>query len=71
LPAPASWRSPSHGPFRRATRYQTATVDNLYEVSRDAILVEQYWTITWVFEGTASAQLLKALADANIRVLFR
>jgi hypothetical protein len=53
------------------TGYQTATIDNLSEVSRDAILIEQGWSITWVFQGTASAQLLKALADAKIPYEFR
>ncbi len=57
--------------FEYKTGYQTATAENLSELSRDAILVKRGWSITWVFEGTASAPLLKALDDAGIAHSFR
>jgi hypothetical protein len=47
---------------------QFATQANLWEVMRDKILVEQGWDIEWHFEGTASGPLLKALAEAKIKV---
>jgi hypothetical protein len=36
------------------------------ELARDAVLVKQGWSITWVFQGTASAPLLRALEDVGI-----
>ncbi|WP_103069648.1 eCIS core domain-containing protein [Aquimarina sediminis] len=53
------------------TGYQTANQHNLSEVARDKILQDnQGWEITWVFEGTASQPLLKALRDAGIPYRF-
>jgi hypothetical protein len=49
------------------TGYQCANQDNLWELKRDAILVEQGWDIEWVFEGKASQPLKDALSAAGIR----
>lgn len=46
---------------------QYATQENLWEITRDEILMkEQGWAIEWRFEGTASKPLKKALTDAGI-----
>ncbi|MCS6763158.1 MAG: hypothetical protein MO853_03215 [Candidatus Protistobacter heckmanni] len=45
---------------------QTLTKTNRHEVERDAALVYQGWDVTWVFEGTASEPLCRALRDAGI-----
>jgi hypothetical protein len=50
------------------TGYQTATVDNLWEMKRDAELVRRGWDIQWVFRDRASEPLLEALRNAGIRV---
>jgi hypothetical protein len=50
------------------TGYQTATVDNMWELQRDAQLVRLGWDIEWVFRDRASAPLLEALRNAGIRV---
>jgi len=59
----------------RGIEYKTgdiyASQDILWEVTRDKILVDQGWSITWVFEGHASKPLLQALSDAKIKVIFR
>jgi hypothetical protein len=49
------------------TGYQSATVDNLWEVERDAKLVARGWDIEWVFRDSASRQLLEALDRAGIK----
>ncbi len=49
------------------TGYQTATVDNLWELERDAALVQQGWNIEWVFRDQASQPLLDALSRAGIK----
>ena len=49
------------------TGYQTATVDNLWELKRDAELVRRGWDIQWVFRDRASEPLLEALRNAGIR----
>lgn len=48
------------------TGWQTLTKTNRHEVERDAALVDQDWDVTWVFEGTASEPLCRALRDAGI-----
>jgi len=48
------------------TGYQTATQENLWEITRDQILAEQGWSIRWHFKGEASEPLLKALREAGI-----
>lgn len=53
------------------TGYQYASEENLWEVSRDAILVKGGWSIEWVFQGTASQPLLEALKKAKIPYSFR
>ena len=50
------------------TGYQTATVDNMWELKRDAELVRRGWDIEWVFRDRASEPLLDALRNAGIRV---
>jgi RHS repeat-associated protein len=50
------------------TGYQTRTQANLWELTRDEILVKKGWVIEWVFEGTASKPLLEALEKAGIKV---
>lgn len=51
--------------------YFTATEEIRWEIERDALLVEQGWDITWVFEdATASEPLLERLREAGIRYRF-
>jgi hypothetical protein len=51
--------------------YQSLTQDNLWELTRDELLVKQGWDIEWVFEGTASKPLVDALERAGVGVVFR
>jgi hypothetical protein len=48
------------------TGYQTATQENLWEIQRDQILIEQGWQIHWQFDGRASMPLIRALDEAGI-----
>ena len=51
------------------TGYQSASVDNLWEVARDAELVQRKWDVEWVFRDQPPSQpLLDALERAGIRV---
>ncbi len=50
------------------TGYQTATVDNLWELARDKALVQQGWDIQWVFRDSVSQPLLDALKNAGISI---
>jgi hypothetical protein len=50
------------------TGYQTATLDNLWELERDAVLVQQGWNVEWVFRDRASQPLLDALVQAGIKI---
>lgn len=47
--------------------YQIATVENLWEVARDAELVRRDWDVQWVFRDRPSQPLLDALDRAGIR----
>jgi hypothetical protein len=49
------------------TGYQTASVDNLWELKRDAELVQRGWKIEWVFRDQVSQPLLDALDRAGIK----
>ncbi len=49
------------------TGYQSATQENLWEVSRDGHLVQNGWDIHWEFRNYASQPLQKALTDAGIK----
>lgn len=49
------------------TGYQTATQDNLWEVTRDKALQDKAgWSIKWVFRDSASQPLQDALTNAGI-----
>ena len=48
------------------TGYQTATQENLWEIERDRILMEQGWDLHWRIEGSISKPLKEALDDAAI-----
>ena len=49
------------------TGYQTATQDNLWELTRDKALQDKAgWTIKWVFRDSASQPLQDALTNAGI-----
>jgi len=52
------------------TGYQTATQDNLWEVTRDQALAQSGWDIQWVFRDTASQPLQDALTNAGIKFKF-
>ena len=52
------------------TGYQTANEFNLSEIARDRILMQNGWKIEWVFEGTASKNLMQSLIDAGIPFKF-
>ena len=43
---------------------------NLSEIARDRILMQNGWKIEWVFEGTASKNLMQSLIDAGIPFKF-
>ncbi len=48
--------------------YQTATKDNLWEVTRDQALIQKSgWSIQWVLRDNASKPLTDALTKAGIR----
>jgi hypothetical protein len=49
------------------TGYQTANVDNLWEIARDKALLDSGWDVRWVFRDTASQPLKDALTRAGIR----
>jgi hypothetical protein len=51
------------------TGYQTASADNLWELERDAQLVQRGWKIEWVFQDRASQPLLEALDRAGIKYM--
>jgi hypothetical protein len=50
------------------TGYQTASPDNLWELTRDAELVKQGWDVQWVFRDRVSEPLENALRRAGIGV---
>jgi hypothetical protein len=54
------------------TGYQSATVDNLWELERDKALVTRGWSIEWVFMDTKPSQpLIDALQAAGINVVIK
>jgi hypothetical protein len=54
------------------TGYQSATVDNLWELERDKALVAAGWDIEWAFLDTKPSQpLIDALQGAGIRVVIK
>ena len=59
----------------RGIEYKTGdqylSQDNLWEITRDEILVNDGWEIDWVFEHEPSGPLRSALEDAGINVIVR
>lgn len=49
------------------TGYQSATLDNIWELQRDAALVREGWSIEWIFRDRASQPLVDALDRAGIK----
>jgi hypothetical protein len=60
---------------KRAVEYKTGDIaarqEILWEVMRDAALVKAKWHIEWVFEGTATGPLQRALTEAGIPFILR
>lgn len=52
------------------TGYQTANEFNMSEIARDRVLMQNGWQIEWVFEGTASKNLMRELINSGIPFRF-
>lgn len=63
-----AFSDPPRGIEYKAGPYVTRDPDINYAVSRDKILVQKGWSITWVFEGKLSKPLEEDLTNAGIRI---